>query len=517
MSNYLTYCRKSTESEERQVLSVESQKKELKTLAGRLNLPISEILTEAKSAKYPGRPVFNQMMKRVYRGEIKGIITWKLDRLARNPIDGSALVWALDQGKISEIVTPHQSFSNNSNDKFLMQLEFGMAKKYVDDLSDNVKRGLKAKCEKGWFPGLPPLGYLNEPKERTIVKDPERFQLVRKLWDLLFQGMSVSQIQRIASEKLGLRTRAFKRYGGGPLSQSGIYRIFQNPFYYGLIERKEGTFMGKHDPMITDVEYWNAQRILGRNGRPRPKTHHFPFTGLIRCGECGCMITAEERDNRYGTHYVYYRCTKKRGACRQRYLNVKDLEAQVIDYFKRIYIPEPLLAIGIKHLEKDTSNETIKLQRIEESLKKALKECERKLHNLTDMRLKDLIDDEEYRAEKKRLIQEKIRLKDSLKHEGERMDAIDLTKRALVFASHARDNFQNGTPEQKRALLQEVGSNFVLKDRKLTIYAEKPFLILGEGLKDIGRGKWPVEPTANGSTERKIGLSDAQIRTWCPR
>ena len=150
MSQYIIYCRKSTESEEKQVLSIESQIKELGELCDRHNLVASGTLTESKSAKAPGRPVFNDMMKKVYNGDVKGILCWKLDRLARNPIDGSALVWALDQGKLTEIITPTGTFRNTANDKFLMQLEFGMAKKYVDDLSDNVKRGNRAKLQHGW-------------------------------------------------------------------------------------------------------------------------------------------------------------------------------------------------------------------------------------------------------------------------------------------------------------------------------------------------------------------------------
>lgn len=129
MFQYIIYCRKSTESEEKQVLSIESQIKELKELAKRLDLRISEVLIESQSAKYPGRPIFNKMMKKLYKNNLKGILCWKLDRLARNPIDDSSLVWALDQGKISDILTPQGNFKNNSNDKFLMQIEFGMAKK----------------------------------------------------------------------------------------------------------------------------------------------------------------------------------------------------------------------------------------------------------------------------------------------------------------------------------------------------------------------------------------------------
>src|SRR5208337_4734205 len=214
MSQYIIYCRKSSESEERQVLSIESQMKELKELAERLKLPILKILTESQSAKYPGRPVFNAMMKEVYKSHIKGIIAWKPDRLARNPIDGSSLVWALDEGKISEIVTPHGTFQNSSSDKMMLQIEFSMAKKYVDDLSDNVKRGNRAKLEKGWLPGFAPLGYLNEPRERTIVVDPERFPLVRRMWNMLLEGISPSRILKIANEQWGFRTRTHKKCGG---------------------------------------------------------------------------------------------------------------------------------------------------------------------------------------------------------------------------------------------------------------------------------------------------------------
>ena len=120
-------------------------------------------------------------MGRVYKGQIKGIIAWKLDRLARNPIDGSAIIWAIDQGKLEKIITPSATYCNNSNDKFVMNLDLGMAKKYVDDLSDNVKRGNKTKLEKGWLPGRAPLGYLNHPTERIIIPDPKDFS-GQKMW-----------------------------------------------------------------------------------------------------------------------------------------------------------------------------------------------------------------------------------------------------------------------------------------------------------------------------------------------
>jgi DNA invertase Pin-like site-specific DNA recombinase len=240
--SYVIYCRKSSESEDRQVLSIESQVKELTELSKRLNLPVSEILTESRSAKYPGRPVFGALMKRVLKGEFKGIITWKLDRLARNPSDGGAIVSAMDNNKIAEIITPSNVYRNNGSEKFMMWIDLGMAKKYVDDLSDNVKRGNKTKLEKGWFPGRPPLGYLNEPVERTIVPDPERFILVRKMWEMLLDGKSPSYIRSVANEQWKLRSRKGKRKGDRPIALSKIYKIFGSPFYYGLIQVYNDTY-----------------------------------------------------------------------------------------------------------------------------------------------------------------------------------------------------------------------------------------------------------------------------------
>src|SRR5712692_3919332 len=204
MPRYFIYCRKSSEAEDRQILSIESQTNELQRLAQKQGLSVSAVLTEARSAKAPGRPVFNELMQRVYRGEAQGIICWKLDRLARNPIDGGAVIWAIKQHGLA-IITPTQTFSQSDDNTILMYIEFGMAQKYIDDLSRNVKRGLRTKAEKGWYPTSPPLGYLNNPSTDTgnacIIKDPQRFAVVRHMWDLMLTGQySPPQILTIAND-----------------------------------------------------------------------------------------------------------------------------------------------------------------------------------------------------------------------------------------------------------------------------------------------------------------------------
>ena len=171
-----------------------------------------------------------------------------------------------------------------------------MANQYILELRKNVKRGVDSKLAKGWKPNVASLGYLNEKEEKTIVEDQERFPLIRKMWDLMLTGTkSPPQILEIANQQWGFRTRKTKRLGGKELSRSGIYRIFTNPFYAGIISYGGKEYDGKHKAMITLSEFDRVQYLLGRKGKARPKTHAFAFTGLIRCGECGCVYTAETK------------------------------------------------------------------------------------------------------------------------------------------------------------------------------------------------------------------------------
>lgn len=234
MATYFAYCRKSSEAEDRQILSIDSQITELKRHAVRKGVRIAAVLTEAKSAKAPGRPVFNSMMERLYRGEADGILCWKLDRLARNPVDGGAIIWAMKQHGV-RIITPFQTYGQSEDNVVWMYLEFGMAQKYVDDLSKNVKRGLRAKAESGWIPGSTPVGYksrLNGDGRKTVVRDPNRFDLVRKCWDLMLTGNNTpAEIREIANTAWGFKTQR-----GNPMARSTIYGMFANPFYHGVYE-----------------------------------------------------------------------------------------------------------------------------------------------------------------------------------------------------------------------------------------------------------------------------------------
>lgn len=425
MPGYFIYCHKSSEAEDRQVLSIESQTREMEQIAAKLNLPVAAVLTESKSAKDPGRPVFNQMMQRLYRGEAAGIICWKLDRLARNPVDGGSIIWAIKQHGI-KVVTPAQSYAREDDNIILMYIEFGMAQKYVDDLSKNVKRGLKTKIQNGWHPGVAPAGYLNHTDKLTgeniLVKDPERFPLIRRMWDLMLTGLyTPPRILEIANTEWGFRTRKTRKMGGKPLCRSAIYQIFTKPFYCGRFEYPVGSgewHQGKHDPMIAEGEYDRVQTLLGRKGNPRPQSHHeFAFTGLIRCGDCGRMVTAEEKHqimcghckfkfayrnrdacprcetriekmaNPLFLHYTYYHCSKSgRPSCRQKCVSGWELGKQINEHIARISISKRFKDWAVKYLHELHEKEVASQNDIIQAQQKAYQECLGRIDSLVNLK-----------------------------------------------------------------------------------------------------------------------------------
>src|SRR3989344_1758144 len=172
---YFLYARKSSESEDRQVQSLDDQINRLKKIANDLNLDIKKSYTEAKSAKKPNnRPVFDELIQRIENGEADGILCWQINRLSRNPIDSGKLSWLLQRGILKSIQTIDRQYLPDDN-VLLFSVEAGSANQYILDLSKNTKRGMLSKLEKGWQTGVAPLGYLNDKENKIIINDPERF------------------------------------------------------------------------------------------------------------------------------------------------------------------------------------------------------------------------------------------------------------------------------------------------------------------------------------------------------
>lgn len=330
MIKYIAYCRKSTDEKDKQVLSIETQTTELKEFAKRESLEVVEFITESKTAKVPGREKFNELIKIIEKGKANAILSWHPDRLARNSIDGGKIIYLLDTGKLLDLKFPSFWFDNTPQGKFMLSIAFSQSKYYVDNLSENVKRGNRQKLRRGEWPCKAPLGYLNEPKLRTIEVDLEKSKVVKKAFQLYAEGdKSFTEISNYFY-KFGVKGQS-----GKPLHVTAVHHMLTNRFYIGILHYDGEYYQGSHKLFIPKKLFDKVQKQIEKSSKPRKQGHNFAFTGLARCGECGAAITAEIQTKFYSTtrgkvDYIYYHCTKKLGPCFQKgYVREELLEQQI--------------------------------------------------------------------------------------------------------------------------------------------------------------------------------------------
>lgn len=491
---YIAYSRKSTESEDRQVLSLNDQKREVEEMEKRENLKIvmkflGDGKGESHTAHKRGRPIFNKVMDFIEAGKANGLLVWHANRLARNAFDGGRIITAMDEGLLLEVkTTSGRTYYNTPEDKFFLQLEFGMAKKSSDDNSVAVKRGLKTKVGMGWYPTRAPLGYLNtknfeEKGQNYILKDPQRFDTVKRMWQMMLTGnYTPPQILKIANEEWKFKTRTTKKYIGKPMAKCTIYRIFTNPFYCGMFEygRPKQLYKGSHEPMVSEKEFDQVQKLLGRNGRPRPKEHRFAFTGLMKCGNCGAMITAEEKIKKQKNgnvhHYVYYHCTKRIDEnCPEKMIELNELNKIIDGLIQTLTISDKFKTWAIRYLHEIRQNEAESNQSIFENKQKSLARITEQLQNLIlkytapENANEEIMTTGELQTVKASLIKQKTALESDLKAQGKTIEEwAELSERTFNFARYAQMWFtKTDDIATKRAIFAALGSHLIIKDQKL--------------------------------------------------
>lgn len=349
---YCLYARKSTEQEDKQALSIESQVNEMISLAEKEGLEIVEIKRESHSSKEVGqRPVYNELMAEIRQGKFNGILTWAPDRLSRNAGDLGSVVDLMDQKLLLEIQTYGQKFTNNPNEKFLLMILGSQAKLENDNKMVNVKRGLRARCEMGLWPSVPPTGYLSNPdrnKKCEVVIDEQRAGVIKQMFEkVAYDGWSGRKIFKWLSNDLRFKTKH-----GKPLTLSNIYIILKSSFYYGEFEYPKGSgqwYKGKHEPILTKELYNLVQDKITSDHLVHAQDKEFAFTKMITCGLCGSGVTADEKFKKLkdGTtnRYVYYGCTKfKDKDCPCGYIREEELTEQLAEILDTVSLDE----IGMK-------------------------------------------------------------------------------------------------------------------------------------------------------------------------
>ena len=497
---YFLYRRKSTDEKDRQILSLESQ--ETEALRRFSHLKIIKLPPESVSAFKPEkRPIFNSMIERIKKGEAQGIIAWHPDRLSRNPIDAAQIIFLVDIGALKDLKFCSYNFDNSPEGKMMLNMTMSQSKYSSDKLSADVKRGLELKVLAGWRPNQAPLGYLNSKTnlkgKQVIYKDPLRFDMVKQIWNMMLtDNHSAPEVLRIATNEWKLRHPGTISRPERKIYLSGFCRMLTNPFYYGYFEYPKGSgnlVKGNHPPMITEQEFDRVQFVLGRKGRPRPKTHKFAFTGLMKC-VCGAGITAEEKfkhqKNGNVHHYIYYRCTRRVDEnCTEKAIEIKNFTKQVDDIISKLTISEEFKNWAIKNLHEIRKDEARASEQIVISQHKRYETIQKQIDNLLlkysspDNSDNQLITNEEYAKMRSTLLKEKNELEALLNATGQKIEEwLELSEKTFNFACYARDWFAKGDLNTKRAIFACLGSDLILKGKKVSIQLKKPFDIIFEGL-----------------------------------
>lgn len=470
---YILYCRKSTESEDRQVLSLESQENELARLAEANGLEVVLRLKESKSAKAEGRLVFNHMLSLIASGKADGIICWKLDRLARNFIDGGKIIDLLQKGIIKEIRT-YEATHLPTDNVLLLAVNFGMANQYIRDLSTNVKRGIKTKMENGIWPNYAPFGYKNDKATKTIVVDDKRAPYVRRIFELYASGAyTLKQIEDIMFQE-GLRTK-----GGLRLKKAQIHRFLQSPFYLGLMVDKSGKlYQGKHAPIISQNLFDQVQNILHRKSSPKPQKHFYSARGFLTCASCGCMLTAETQKG-----YIYYHCTNGRGGCDEHkaYLKSDDIDTLVSRLFLHLKFEEEFIELSYEAYKAENDDKNSYVKTSIESLSRELQSISEKESRLVDGYVGQLISEPLYKQKKLEFENQRTTLTNQMKEieakGGVSHVTLEQIKNVFLEGSRASAEYIAVGDMEKRRMLQKLLSNASILNKSVAQYSFKSFYI----------------------------------------
>jgi site-specific DNA recombinase len=491
------YARKSTDREDKQMLSISAQLEEMRKIAADRGIRIFDERTEHYSAREPGRPVFSKLLSEIERGTVDGLLCWTVDRLARNPVDGGRLTHALGRS-LKEIVTHDGVYAGTSDTKFMLQVVFGAATKTIDDLSASVKRGNRKVYAMGRITGRPPLGYMKRADRShygasPVVPDPERFELVRGIWRDVLGGCSARGAWRRAQDR-GLRGRSSHDGPGTPVGFSTVYTLLRNPFYAGLIVRDGETYPAEHEPMIALEHFERVQRIVSGRCRPRERVHDFAYTGLLRCGYCGSLLIGERARGR-SAHYTYYRCHRKvagRVVCKAPAPREEEVTADIEAFLARVTLPPPIYRWSLDALDWWEVRGHEEAAAMAQDARRRIGIAEARLARLTDALLDGAIDGAEHARRKAELQTEVIGLRRQIEQPTSVLDEwLRGAREMLTFGRECERVFRSTTNGERRRLLSGVMLNHVVTNRRTAPTLRFPYSLLEE-LPPILRGPNPM-------------------------
>jgi site-specific DNA recombinase len=474
----ITYARVSSKEQEREGFSIPAQQKVLRGYAQANRLDITQEYVDVETAKHTGRTNFEEMVRYLKKHTaVRIVLVEKTDRLYRNLKD-----WVtLDELDIEIHLVKEGivlSRDSKSSEKFVHGIKVLMAKNYIDNLSEEARKGQQEKADQGIWPTKAPLGYLNvtgPDGKKIISSDPDMAPIVSHLFGWYATGTLSLKDAAAQAHTAGL----VYRRTGGPVPVSTIHKILRNRLYTGEFDWNGRRCKGRHQPLVTKELWDRVQGVLdGRNAsKLRGSSHDFAFSGLMNCGHCGCAMVGELKKRRY----IYYHCTGYKGKCPEPYVREEVISQKFSEILGRLTFGDEVLSWVTKALRDSHADERKEHEAAIARLQVEHDRLQHRLHAMYVDKLDGRIDRSFYaqmsgqwQSEQDKLMQEIIR------HQAADRSYLDEGVRLIELAHGAQRLFARQEPREQRRLLNFVLSNSTWKSGALTPTFRQPFDLISE-------------------------------------
>ena len=488
------YCRVSSKEQEDTGYSLPAQEKLLREYAQRKGLTILKVFSVAESASgTKQRKIFGEMMEYMQKKGIQILLCEKVDRLTRNLKEAVVANDWIEANEERQLHFVKQNLvihrNAKSDEKFRWDIEIVLAKKYIANLSEEVRKGQAEKIAQGWLPAKPPLGYkmIGDKGHKTIAIDFEIAPLIQKMFELYATGKYTLHDMCMYFYENGIR----ERNTGEPPETTTVREVFKRPFYYGYMLYNGELYQGTHTPIITKDTFDKVQLVIQKRGWFHTKLfraprYDFAFTGFIKCHYCGCSVTAESRpfffpktNNR--VNYLYYHCTKKKGVCCQKgYTREEVIAVQFREMISSLSVSEAWVEQMNKFLVQDIDTQKVENKSSSSSLETEISQTEQKLDTLLEAYLDTVIDSESYIKKKNELMERKANLVSKQKElVSDNPNWIEAVTNFITCAQKcAKIARAENNCHDLADMAKKVGSKYFLKDKKIEFCLYFPYNLL---------------------------------------
>ena len=476
MVSAFLYARVSSREQEREGYSIPAQRRLLTEYARSHGFKIVREFIDIESAKNPGRKEFDNM-RRLLESDtsVRIVLVEKTDRLYRNRTDALAFETLIEERDVEiNLVKEGRVIGkgSRSQDRFAHDVHVAIAKYYVENLREEVKKGMREKAEEGIYPGRAPFGYRNNSATRSIDIDQERASVVKRIFELYASGEhSLITLRKTIWNEHGLR-----------LARSYYERVLKNPFYLGAFVWQGIEYKGTHEPLISPDLFDRVQQVFAGRHKRKHRKHEFAFSGLLRCANDGCTVTAELQKKKY----IYYRCSGGRGKCSLPYMREQDISDRMGELLKDIYVPETIAHAIVDSLQSDSARVESERQTRLSATEQRLTALRGRIDQMYEDKLDGKIDEEfwarktnEWREQEHQLELVLTRLKNPVPS-----DNVLTVKKIFELANKAHFLYVTRSHAERGQLLKSVLLNCDTDGASLCPVYRKPFDLIFERAKN---------------------------------